>query len=302
MKKAPLVQIQIVNYNSWPMTMRCIQAMKRQSYSNYRIVVIDNNSTNDSLEKLKSCDDIILIQSKKNLGWGGGHNLGFFNSIEPTPDYFLTVNSDAILDTKCLKILVDTLEKHQECAIASPMIYKDYTKKKIDNVAYNLSYRFLFPIDLSRFTNNHSHHIKKGIRYVNWTDDVVALMRRGPILEIGGYDEEYFMYVEMTDMAYRLLRKGYIFVVNYEAIAYHKGKGSSGNSLSDFSIYYKLRNWLRFQRKFFPKYHLPYTIIWIITIYAIYNFILMFNLRFKELFRLNQRIFQTTISLRNNDK
>jgi GT2 family glycosyltransferase len=96
-------------------------------------------------------------------------------------------------------------------------------------------------------------------------------MRRCAIVQAGGYDEQYFMYGQMTDLGYRLRKLGYDFRVNCDAIAYHAGRGSSGGKLSGFSLYYKVRNWCIFQRKHFGALHMPYTLLWTLGISLMYG-------------------------------
>jgi len=96
-------------------------------------------------------------------------------------------------------------------------------------------------------------------------------MRREAIRKVGGYDEQYFMYGAVIDMEYELRQLDYDFLVNYNAIAYHKGKGSSGGKLSGFSLYYKMRNWCLFQKKYFSTAHLIfYTLPWSLLVTIIY--------------------------------
>ena len=274
-----LVQVQIVNYMKWDLTVSCIRSIQDQDYNNFRIIVIDNASTNDSIQQIKKCCPTIpIIDSKINLGWGGGQNLGFFyDGFKNQSEFYLTVNSDTVLEKDCLSRLVKTIKDHPGCAIVSPIMYRDFGKTRIDNVGYNLSYKYMIPIDLARLTGNHSRYIEGWTRKVNWTDDVVALMRRHAVMEMCGYDEDYFMYVEMTDMAYRLIGKGYYFVVDYKAVAYHLGKGSSSGEMSKLAVYYKFRNWILFQRKHFSEWHMLYVIFWLLIMYVLFSITLLVN-------------------------
>ncbi len=294
-----LVQIQIVNYINWELTLKCVESLKKQTYKNYRILIIDNASPNDSFSQLRKYgSDFSLFQTQKNIGYGGAQNIGFFHhNFETEPEYYLTVNNDAILDKNCLFCLVETIRKYQDCAIASPVIYKDKIKNKIDNVGYNLSYKYFIPLDMARLTGDHSKYIRHGERKVTLTDDVVALMRREAIRSVRGYDESYFMYVETTDLTYRLKRKGYCFVVNYNAVAYHGGKGASKGLVNEFSLYYKLRNWIKFQRKHFPIYHMLYTVCWILIMYIYTIAKLLYHRRIYTIVQLNKHIFSSIADL-----
>ncbi len=268
-----LVQIQTVNYIDWQSTLQCVQSIKAQNYKHYRLIVIDNNSPNESLVKIREAyPNVFIISNSENVGWGAGLNRGFFtNDFETEPEFYLTLNSDTTLDPNCLTELIETMKANPKCAVTTPVIYEDHTRKKIHNVGFNLSYKYLLPLDWSRITGNHSRYLKRRLRKVTWTDDTVALMRREAIRKVGGYDEQYFMYGAVIDMEYELRQLDYDFLVNYNAIAYHKGKGSSGGKLSGFSLYYKMRNWCLFQKKYFSTAHLIfYTLPWSLLVTIIY--------------------------------
>jgi GT2 family glycosyltransferase len=164
------------------------------------------------------------------------------------------------------------MEANPNCAVVAPIIYNGLHSDRTNNMGFNLSYKYLIPLDFSKLTGNCKKWIAQKTRKVNWVSDTVALMRRSAICRVGGYDEQYFMYGQMTDMGYRLKQHGYDLIVNYDAVAYHTGRGSSGNKLSGFSLYYKLRNWIIFQRKYFKKSHLVYTALWSIGAMFMYGF------------------------------
>lgn len=268
-----LVQIQIVNYVNWESTISCIQSIREQTYDSYRLVVIENASPNDSLKRLRDFDsNLSILVSDDNVGWGSGLNLGFFHhDFDTNPEFYFTVNSDVILEPDCLSKIVTTMKANPNCAVAAPVIYEGRHSNRTNNMGFNLSYKYLLPLDFSKIIGNHRKWAVQGTRKVSWVSDTVALMRRSAICRVGGYDAQYFMYGQMTDMGYRLKKQGYDFIVNYKAVAYHKGKGSSGEKLSEFSLYYKLRNWCIFLRKNFGKNHMPYILVWSLAVLIWYS-------------------------------
>jgi GT2 family glycosyltransferase len=269
-----LVQIQVVNYRRADLTIACIESIKALKGGNRRLLVIDNASPDDSVAKLRAYDPgLAILVSPANVGWGGAQNQGRrYRGFGDLPEYILAVNSDAVLEPDSLEEMRKTMEAHPDCAVVAPLIYKDRSKRRIDNVGYNLSYRYFLPLDTARLFRDHSRHIGRGAREVSWSDDTVALMRAGMVEEAGGYDEGYFLYVDMTDLAYRLRLQGRKLWVCYRAVVYHSGKGSSGDGLSLFSLYHKFYGWWRFQNKYFSRLHLPYVVVWIGFMYAALGF------------------------------
>lgn len=78
-----LVYIILVNYNSCEDTIECVKSLERITYENYKIVIVDNNSNDDSVNNLnKELNACILIQSKENLGFAGGNNIGIKYALD----------------------------------------------------------------------------------------------------------------------------------------------------------------------------------------------------------------------------
>ncbi|RZJ30676.1 MAG: glycosyltransferase, partial [Chryseobacterium sp.] len=102
----PTVCIIILNWNNYHDTVSCIQSLRRMSYTNYRVVVVDNGSSNESVKVLESIDDSYLIKNEKNLGFSGGNNVAIKYAVEQNFDYVWLLNSDATVEPDCLEKMV----------------------------------------------------------------------------------------------------------------------------------------------------------------------------------------------------
>ena len=106
----PLVYIILINYNGFKDTVECIQSLKRISYTNYRILVVDNCSPKqpdrEDIEYIK--ENSIWIDGKYNRGFSGGNNLGIKYALEHGADYILLLNNDTTVEPDFLKLLVET--------------------------------------------------------------------------------------------------------------------------------------------------------------------------------------------------
>src|ERR1700709_1176957 len=95
MKLAPRVSCIIVNWNSWQDTVECLTSLRACTYPQLDIIVVDNGSTNDSVVRIKaSCPDILLFESKENLGFSGGNNIGIRYALAMGAEYIWLLNSD----------------------------------------------------------------------------------------------------------------------------------------------------------------------------------------------------------------
>src|SRR3990167_562820 len=102
------VAINILNYNGLENTLECIESIRRLKQENFiiNIMVIDNNSSDDSVEVLSKIKGINLIRNNKNLGYSGGNNVGIKYALEKGADLILLLNNDTIVDKSLIKKLI----------------------------------------------------------------------------------------------------------------------------------------------------------------------------------------------------
>ena len=116
----PLVTIIIVNWNSRENLEDCLNSLFKISYKNYEVIVVDNGSTDDSVEFVeKNFPKVIIVKSKVNLGFAGGNNLGFRKS---QGRYILLLNNDTIVTSDFLSKLVKFMEERKDVGIVQPKI------------------------------------------------------------------------------------------------------------------------------------------------------------------------------------
>jgi GT2 family glycosyltransferase len=117
------VHIVVLNYNGYEDTISCVDSLLKIQYENYKIIVVDNASTNDhSALQQNLPSEIILLQSGKNLGYAGGNNVGIRWALENDADYVCVLNNDTEVDPAFLKQLVDFAEANPDCGMVGPAI------------------------------------------------------------------------------------------------------------------------------------------------------------------------------------
>ena len=117
------IAIVILNWNGYEDTSECIISLKKITYDNYQIVVVDNGSIQDDYLLLKkNFSDIEVVRSESNLGFTGGNNLGIENAMKMNPDYFLLLNNDTTVEPDFIQRLLDVFEKEKNAGIAAPQI------------------------------------------------------------------------------------------------------------------------------------------------------------------------------------
>lgn len=202
----PLVFIVILNYKTSNITSRCLLTLRRLTYSNYRIVVVDNDSKDKSATELAShFPALTVIQTGSNSGYSGGNNLGIEYAVTQGADYVLIVNPDTVVvNPTFLDELVWYMQKEKGTGIAGTRVFFRDT--------YNVQNTVLFPPGFWRNVGNWLvYRIAPG-RFELSADKVVTsqvlngvclLLRVDCLRQAGLFDEHIFMYIEDADMDYR---------------------------------------------------------------------------------------------------
>ncbi|WP_415347207.1 glycosyltransferase family 2 protein [Clostridium perfringens] len=247
----PLVYIILVNYRNSNDTIECIKSLREIDYLNYKVLIVDNASQDDSVEKLKKeILDEELIVSDENLGFAGGNNLGIDKAIASGAKYVLLLNNDTVVKKDFLSKLVDTFKVDNNIGIVGCKI-NYYSDRDIVNYAGG-------EIDWSKFTTrfyglNTKDNNDTKIRYISFVSGCAMMIKREVIEKIGLLDDTYFMYYEDTDYCARAIESSFKLAYQPKSVIYHKVSASSGGELSPFVLYWSTKNREKFKRKFSNK-------------------------------------------------
>src|SRR4051812_8638607 len=113
--RSPKVFVCILNWNKSDETLACVSSVLAQDYPNFRVVVIDNGSTDESALALrKLAPPVEIIEHVENLGFTGGCNVGMRYALAHDGDYVWLLNNDCDCEPNTLSLLVDYAEKHRD--------------------------------------------------------------------------------------------------------------------------------------------------------------------------------------------
>lgn len=235
----PLVCIIILNWNSGQDTLACIESLKITTYSNSRVVVVDNASTDGSPEKIgQEFPEVGLIRNQENLGYTGGNNTGIEHAMSHGADYVWLLNSDTVIAPYCLDHLVKRAEERATAGLFSPVVYYVEQPKRIQFAEEHVS--------LSNMEKSSGGYweIKPGEKVVDLLPGTAILIKRAVIEKIGLLQDELFAYWEDTDYCIRAAKAGFENVVVESAAVYHKHqlRAEDGSWKSPHFYYYMLRN------------------------------------------------------------
>jgi len=244
--KVPLVWIIIVNWNNVSDLQECIESLNLIRYPNFKILVIDNGSSDESTSYLTKQENITTILLKSNEGFVGGNNIGINYALQNSADFILLLNNDTLVDPFFLDNLIYEIEKNESCGIAGPLICYQCDRNKIWSAGgkIDLSRGETSMIGIGRSVEEFS---KLNSYPVDFITGCALLVKRSVIEKIGLLDSKFFAYYEETEFCYRAKKAGWEIIVVPSSRIWHK-ISPEVRAASKTVHYYMVRNRLLFIR------------------------------------------------------
>lgn len=245
----PRIAIVLLNFNNYLDTINCIKSLKCIRNKDFITIVVDNKSTNNSLEKLKVLENnkIIVVDSRKNGGFAYGNNIGIAIALKRQVDYVLLLNNDTLVTSDFLDKLLDCFSEKDNVGIATCRIMYNEDRKKVWYAGGQMDWNNLRAIHYN--INEYEFKIQK-IEEVDFASGCCMLISSKCLHEIGGLSEDYFMYCEDMDYCIKAQENGYRILYNPRAVIYHCVSSSGGGADSPFVIEWSNRS----RRIIFKKY------------------------------------------------
>jgi GT2 family glycosyltransferase len=252
----PLVSIIIVNYNGLHFLESCLSSLTIQTYKKFEIVFVDNGSSDGSIGFVREHYPLIrIVETGKNLGFAGGTNAGIRVA---RGEFILTLNNDTIADPQFIENLVKPMASDSRLGMcASKMLFPD---GRINSTGVCIS-RSSAAWDRGIFEQDSGQYDKEVEVFGPCAG--AALYQRAMLDEIGLFDEDFFIYMEDVDLAFRARLAGWKCRFIPSARVTHYRGGTTGIK-SDLSIFYGNRNQLWNAIKNFPVRTLLISLPWII--------------------------------------
>ncbi len=223
----PKVAIVILNWNGKKDTIKCLESVFRLNYKNYKVIVVDNGSTDGSQDEIrKKFPAVKLIENSHNLGFAKGSNIGIKEAFKLGAKYVFSLNNDTTVEPDCLLNLVEVAERDTKIGTVQSKILKMDNPNIIDSTGHIFK--------CGRIIDRGHNKFDKG-QYDNKPDIVggcagACLYRRKMLEEIGLFDESFGTYYEDAELSWRAYKKGWKARYVPSAIVYHKGRGSTRKS------------------------------------------------------------------------
>ncbi len=233
----PDISFVIVSWNARQHLLNCLNSLSNPSGCTQEIIVVDNGSTDGSIELVETqFPEVKLIKNKENLGFARANNIGIRAS---KGRYVCLINSDAIVLNNCIGGLMKFMDENSSVGMAGPKILNpnktiQYSCRHFPSVWNNLcqavGLNYIFP--KSAFFSDWfmSYWSHDSIRSVDVLSGCFWMVRKEALVDIGLLDERFFIYGEDIDWCKRFHKAGWDVVFYPGAEAIHFGGASSGNA------------------------------------------------------------------------
>lgn len=228
MNDHPLVSIIIVNFNGKKNLKNCLNSLLKIDYPNYEIILVDNNSSDDSIEFVKNnFPKIMIIKLEKNYGFAEPNNIGAKNARGA---FLLFLNNDTTVDPNFISELVRVITQNSKIAICQSLLLKP-------NGDIDSSGDF---VDIYGRAFN-SHNKVTSVQRILSARGASMLINKKIFQELGGFDENFFASFEDVDLGWRACICGYDVMLVPNSIVYHEGSQTIKKISSDL-VFHSTKN------------------------------------------------------------
>jgi hypothetical protein len=240
--------IGVVNYNRHTDTIECLKSLLSCSYPNKELVVFDNGSQDDSVQRIRDAfPSLTILESKKNLGAAGARNEVIRWARNRKPDYLLVIDNDTVVEREFLQPLVDAMENDPEAAVACGTIL-EFDRRDVIWFGGGKLVPLRGLALHKRVGERFYRERESGPQQVSYITVCMTLYRCSLLERVGLQDERYFVYLEDIEFAARLHKQGYKQLYVPASVIYHKVRGERD---STFKLYYCVRNRMLLTREGF---------------------------------------------------
>ncbi len=234
-RTAGLVSVVLVNFRGTDDTIASVEGLRVLDWpqDQLEIIVVENGSGDDSLERLRALGDTItLVDAGKNLGFAGGCNLAVKHA---SGEFIAFLNNDARPDRNWIRAAIETFNTGKDiAAVASKVL--DWEGDRVDYVGSSITW---YGMGYKPHAGEHDREAWDQERDVLFGTGAAMFVRADVYQQLGGFDESYFMFYEDVDLGWRLNLLGYRFRFQPASIAFHKHHASMAK-FGDFREQYLL--------------------------------------------------------------
>jgi GT2 family glycosyltransferase len=235
MANTPEVTVIIPNYNGRQLLINCIRTLECQTFKTFKVLVIDNGSTDGSTGVTSSELDYRLVSLGENTGFCHAVNEGV--RLADTP-YVILLNNDTEVYPDFVGALLKSIKKSKRIFSCNSMMI-DYRKRGIIDNAGDYYTALGWAVSRGKGGEVTSYDAPADVFSCCGG---ASIYRRDAIIELGGFDEHHFAYLEDVDMGYRARIRGYRNCYEPAAKVLHIGSATTGSRYNEKKVFLAARN------------------------------------------------------------
>lgn len=239
------VSIVVLNWNRPEETVACLGSLAQLAYSSFSVIVVDNGSSDDSAVRIRSqFPDVTLVETGRNLGYGGGNNAGIRKAQKAGASYVWVLNNDTLVAPDSLRLLVEAAQERRSAGMIAPKILRKEPKGVIWYAGGAFDPRLAKVRRFGAGEFDRGQWDREGP--VSFAPGTSLLLPREAIEQVGLFDEHFFLYWEDVEYCRRMVAAGREIYFVPAAVIWHTGGGSSDEpgGTSALFDYYNTRNLL----------------------------------------------------------
>ena len=221
-----MVSIIIPHLKGTNILIECVSSIIKNTQNiSYEIILVDNNSTDNSISKIEEkFSDIKIVRSTTNRGYAGGCNLGAKNA---NGKYLLFLNNDTMITNGAIELLVNAMEINKNISSVQPKIKNYYNKELFDYAGACGGYidYLVYPFSRGRIFNTieKDEGQYEDQKKIFWASGTAFLTKNEIFKKLNGFDEDLFAHMEEIDYHWKSILNGYDIYVIPKSIIYHRG-------------------------------------------------------------------------------
>lgn len=243
------IYIIVLSYNRRDDTVECLKSLYLSDYPNYKVIVVDNASSDGSAEAVRRAfPQADVIENSENLMYAEGNNVGIRRALAQGADYVLLLNNDTIVSPAMLGELETAMRNGPDAGVAGAMIYYFPPKQRQqDEIIWYAGgiLSFWKGLTAHRGIRETDSGLYKDIEETGYVTGCAMMLSRRCIERTGLLDPGYFIYAEDADLSVRARRAGFRLLFAPRAKVWHKVSLTTGGEFSAFKIKNKIKSNLR---------------------------------------------------------
>jgi len=240
----PTIYAVVLNWNGYEDTAKCLASLRHATFSNLKIVLVDNGSTDGSAELLEHAfPEKVMLKLPHNGGYAAGNNAGIRFALDNGADYVLVLNNDVVVEKNFIQPMLELFGREPSAGLVTCKVYYESEPERIYAAGGSFSRWLCTGVnDRQGKLDSATNHLKDDEHEITFVPGCLFLARREVFEKIGMMDEKFFLYFEDLDFSRRVQSRFRLYYTPSGKVYHKSGAGLNWASYTPTYYYYHTRN------------------------------------------------------------